>query len=76
MQWSVGIAVRCLAKNNFPSLIGPEHYFSIALKITEIATNKNTPVANLYSQMINLNSFINLPSTVDLNNTQDIDLDN
>ncbi|RKS97575.1 S8 family peptidase [Chryseobacterium defluvii] len=64
----ISIVVRCLAKKDYmKSLKKQKHNFSMVIKITEILSNENTE--NLYSEMLEINEFI------EIKNENNIDLD-
>ncbi len=61
---SLAISVRCLAKNEYiTELEKLKHPFSIVIKITEILSNENGN--NLYSEMLEINNFLEIESNLD-----------
>lgn len=61
---SVGFAVRCLSKNDYVTELSKiSHAFSVVIKITEILTNEGTE--NLYSEMLEINSHIEISNSLD-----------
>ena len=63
---SVGLAVRCLAKNDYlEELIKTPHHFSITVKITELISNKNRAGVDLYSEMMKINNYMEIETHLD-----------
>lgn len=64
LDGSLGLALRCLSKNDYVTELSKfPHEFSIVIKITEILTNQGTE--NLYSEMLEINSYIEIVNNLD-----------
>ena len=61
---SLAISVRCLAKKeHLQNLKNSRHNFSVVIKITEILNNETS--GNLYSEMLEINNFIEIDNNLD-----------
>lgn len=73
---SIALAVRCLAKNEFKDdLIKNKHSFSITIRITELISNENNSGIDLYSEMMEINNFLDISDEIELDTNLEADLE-